>query len=159
MKGSPSKPQEPLHGYLLKSKGLLQYFEQGDQMSLRGGEGTVDWGAVGSNCSIENRLSSFKHIISSNNSSWQIWARWGFPTVSSHLQSLGLNTRNQNLRNHRGFPVAFSNGFSLAFAKEVDFSVVCSKGLSLAQRIFTWKFQWTFSGIFQRTFTFVRSGV
>ena len=53
--------------------------------TVRGGEGTVDWDTVGSNCSIENRLSNFKKRISSKRSNWQIWARWGLPTVSSPI--------------------------------------------------------------------------
>ena len=43
-----------------------------------------------------------------------------------------LHTRNRHLRNHRGFPVAFSNGFSVTF----------SNGFSLC------------SGMFQRIVTF-----
>ena len=50
---------------------------------LRGGEDTVDWDAVGSNCSIENCLFTSNKRNNSNNSKWEIWARWGFPTVSS----------------------------------------------------------------------------
>ena len=52
---------------------------------LRGGEGTVDWDTVGSNCSIEKCLSNLNKRISSKSSNWQISARWGFPTVSSPL--------------------------------------------------------------------------
>ena len=54
--------------------------------NLRGGEGTVDWDAVASNCSTENCLSNYNKRISSRNSNWEIWARWGFPTVSSPFQ-------------------------------------------------------------------------
>ena len=46
---------------------------------------TVDWDAVDSNCSAGNRLSGFNKRISSNNSNWTFWARWGFPIVSSPL--------------------------------------------------------------------------
>ena len=56
--------------------------------SREGGEDTVDWDAVGSNCSIENRFYDFDERISSNNSNWQIWARWGFPAISSHLPNI-----------------------------------------------------------------------
>ena len=48
-------------------------------------EGTVDWDTVASNCSTGNCLSTFNTRISSNNSNWEIWARWGFPTVSFPL--------------------------------------------------------------------------
>ena len=51
----------------------------------KGGEGTVEWDAVGSNCSIETCLSNGSKMISSKSSNWTIWARWGFPTVSSPL--------------------------------------------------------------------------
>ena len=40
-----------------------------------------------SNSSIENRLSKFDKRRSSKISHWEIWARWGFPTVSSSLAS------------------------------------------------------------------------
>ena len=52
---------------------------------LRGGEGTADWDTVASSCSTGNRLSNFNKRISSKSSTWDIWARWGFPTVSSTL--------------------------------------------------------------------------
>ena len=40
---------------------------------------------LASNCSTGNRLSNFNKRISSKSSNWKIWARWGFPTVSSPL--------------------------------------------------------------------------
>ena len=49
----------------------------------------------------------------------------------------GLHTRNQHLRNHRGFSMAFANGFSLAFPTNCDLSLVCSKGCQLFLRMFT----------------------
>ena len=49
------------------------------------GEGTVDWDAVASNCSTGNCLPSFNSRRSSKSLNWKIWARWGFPTVSSPL--------------------------------------------------------------------------
>ena len=52
---------------------------------LRGGRGTVDWDAVASNCSTGNCLSNFNKRTSSKSSNRQIWARRGFPTVSSPL--------------------------------------------------------------------------
>ena len=51
---------------------------------VRGGEGTVDWDTVASHCSTGNCLSNFKKMMSSKcSSNWEVWARWGFPTVSS----------------------------------------------------------------------------
>ena len=67
------------------------------------------------------------------------------------------HSRNQDLRNHCGFSVAFT--FQWYFPKDCHFSVVFSKGLSLVQWISTGKFQWTFSGIFQRIFISAISGV
>ena len=52
-----------------------------------GGGGTVDRDAVASNCPTGNCLSSFNKRVSSNNSNWQIWTRWGFPTVACPLPS------------------------------------------------------------------------
>ena len=52
---------------------------------IRGGEGTVDWDTIASNRSTGNRLSKFNQRISSKSSNWEIWAPWGFPTVSSPL--------------------------------------------------------------------------
>ena len=49
------------------------------------GEGTVDWDTVASNCSTGNCLSNFNRRISSKSSNWEIWARWGLPTISSPL--------------------------------------------------------------------------
>ena len=68
-------------------------------------------------------------------------------------------TGNQHLGNRRGFSVAFPNGFSVAFSNELSLFNCISKGLSLSQWIFTGVVHWTFSGIFQRIFTFVISGV
>ena len=56
---------------------------QGFDASLRGGEGTADWDAVAPNCSTENCLPNLNKRISSKNSNFIIWARWGFPTASS----------------------------------------------------------------------------
>ena len=53
--------------------------------TLRGREGTVDWDAVASNRSTGSYLSNYNKRINSNNSTWCIWARRGFPTVSSPL--------------------------------------------------------------------------
>ena len=55
---------------------------------LRGGEGTVDWDTVASNRSTGSRVSNFNKRISSKNTTWTIWARWGFPTVSSPFRIL-----------------------------------------------------------------------
>ena len=53
---------------------------------LRRGEDTVDWDTVGSNCSTENCVSiDFNKRRNSKNSNWELWARWGFPTVLSPL--------------------------------------------------------------------------
>ena len=52
---------------------------------IRGGEGAVDWDTGASNCSTGNCLFSFNKRISSKSSNWEIWARWGFSTVSSPL--------------------------------------------------------------------------
>ena len=46
--------------------------------TLRGGEGTVDWDSAASNCSTGSCLHNFNKKISSKNSNWEIWARWGF---------------------------------------------------------------------------------
>ena len=52
---------------------------------VKRGEGTVDWDAVSPNRSTGKCLSNLNKRISSKNSNLQIWARWGFPTVSSPL--------------------------------------------------------------------------
>ena len=44
-----------------------------------------DWDTVASNCSTGNSLSNFDKRTSSKSSNREIWARWGFPTVSSTL--------------------------------------------------------------------------
>ena len=48
-----------------------------------GGEGTVDWDTVASNCSTGNHASNFNKGTSSNSSNWELWARWGLPTVNT----------------------------------------------------------------------------
>ena len=62
-----------------------------------GGEATVDWDTVASNCSTGNCLSNFNTRISSNSSNWGNWARWGIPIVASPIpkkkQQLGNRTR------------------------------------------------------------------
>ena len=70
-----------------------------------------------------------------------------------------LHTRNQHLGNHRGLSVAFSNGFEWQVPKEVHFSVVCSKGLSLAQWNSPGIVQWMCTCTCQWNFTCVISGV
>ena len=54
--------------------------------------------------------------------------------------------------------VACSNGCSMV-PTEFHLSVVCSKGLSLSQWIFTGIVQWSFGGVFQWNSTVVSSGV
>ena len=70
-----------------------------------------------------------------------------------------LHARNQHLRDHRGSPVAFPKGLSVAFSDEAHISVVLSKGLSLDQWLFTGTSQRISSGAFQGNATFVISGV
>ena len=53
--------------------------------NIRGGEGTVDWDTVASNCSTGSSLPNFNKGMSSKSSNWDIWDRWGFPTASSLL--------------------------------------------------------------------------
>ena len=55
------------------------------------GEGTDDWDRVASNCSTGNCLPNCNKRINSNSSNWDIWARWGFPTVSSPLPTITLS--------------------------------------------------------------------
>ena len=52
---------------------------------LRGGEVTVEWDTVASNCSTGNCFSNFNKRISWKSSNSEIWARRGFPTVSAPL--------------------------------------------------------------------------
>ena len=52
---------------------------------VRGGEATVDWDTVASNRSTGSFVSNFNTRISSKISKWDIWAQWGFPTISSPL--------------------------------------------------------------------------
>ena len=49
------------------------------------GEGTADRDTVASSCSTGNRLSKLSKRTSSKNYNWKLWARWGFPTVSSPI--------------------------------------------------------------------------
>ena len=53
---------------------------------------TVERDTVASNCSTGSRLSNFNNRINSNNWNWDIWVRWGFPTVSSPDPSLEQTT-------------------------------------------------------------------
>ena len=69
-------------------------------MFIRWGEGTVDWDAVASNYSTGKCLS--------------IQSEDKFEKLE--LNNLGANdwqTRDRHLRNHRGFPVTFTNGLSV----------------------------------------------
>ena len=52
---------------------------------IKRGEGTVDWDTVASNCWAGSCWSNSNWRISSKSSNWEIWARCGFPTVSSPL--------------------------------------------------------------------------
>ena len=56
-------------------------------------EDTVDWDAVASNRSTRSCLSNLNKRISSKGSNCEIWARWGFPTVSSPLPESGAASR------------------------------------------------------------------
>ena len=55
---------------------------------LRWGRGTADWDTAASNRSTGNCLSKFNKRTGSKSSNWEIWARWGFPTVSSPFRSM-----------------------------------------------------------------------
>ena len=67
----------------LLARALASSQVQGRPVMVRGWEGTVDWDAVASNCSTGKCLSNLYKRIRSKNSSRAIWARRGFPTVSS----------------------------------------------------------------------------
>ena len=53
----------------------------------------------------------------------------------------------------------FQTDFQWHLPTEFHLSVVVSQGLSLSRWILTGNVQWTFGGIFQRSFTFATSGV
>ena len=85
-------------------------------------------------------------------------------------------TPETNIRNHRGLPVASSNGPGTRMFRpngisdptgfhgcsdptEFQLSVAVPERLSLVQWIVTGMFLWTFGGVFQRMLMCVRSGV